>query len=72
MLSCTFFGHSDCPEAIKPNLREVLTDLITNQNVEMFYVGNQGQFDVIVRCTLRDLKTEYTSINYAVVNLLSP
>lgn len=72
MLSCTFFGHSDCPETIKPNLREALTDLITNQNVEMFYVGNQGQFDAIVRCTLRDLKTEYPSINYAVVLAYMP
>ena len=72
MLACTFFGHSDCPETIKPNLRAVLIDLIVNQNVEMFYVGNQGRFDAIVRNVLRDLKTDYPSINYAVVLAYMP
>ena len=33
----------------------------------MFYVGNQGQFDTIVRGVLRELKKEYPQINYAVV-----
>ena len=72
MLACTFFGHSDCPEAIKPNLRAVLIDLIVNQNIEMFYVGNQGQFDAIVRNVLRVLKMDYPSINYAVVLAYMP
>ena len=34
----TFFGHRDCPESIKPQLREVLIDLITNHDIDMFYV----------------------------------
>ncbi len=72
MLACTFFGHSDCPETIRPNLQAVLIDLIVNQNVEMFYVGNQGRFDAIVRNVLRDLKTDYPSINYAVVLAYMP
>ena len=33
----------------------------------MFYVGNQGRFDAIVRSVLRELKKEYPQINYAVV-----
>ena len=40
--SCTFFGHRDCLEMIKPKLKEVLIDLITNHGVDMFYVGHQG------------------------------
>lgn len=72
MLACTFFGHSDCPETIKPNLQAVLIDLIVNQNIEMFYVGNQGQFDAIVRNVLRVLKMDYPSINYAVVLAYMP
>ena len=67
MAVCTFFGHRDCPETIKPRLREVLTDLIINQGVDTFYVGNQGQFDGIVRCVLRELAKEYPEIHYAVV-----
>ena len=64
---CTFFGHRDCPETIKPQLREVLVDLITNQSVDMFYVGNQGRFDALVRSVLRELQKAYPQINYAVV-----
>lgn len=72
MSACTFFGHRDCPDAIKPRLRETLIDLITNHSIDMFYVGNQGQFDAIVRGTLCELKTEYPQINYAVVLAYMP
>ena len=67
MKACTFFGHRDCPETIKPRLREVLIDLITNNGVDTFYVGNQGRFDGIVRSVLRELAQEYPEIHYAVV-----
>lgn len=67
MAVCTFFGHRDCPETIEPRLREVLTDLIINQEVDTFYVGNQGRFDGIVRSVLRELEQAYPEIHYAVV-----
>ena len=67
MAVCTFFGHRDCPEMIKPYLREVLTDLIINQEVDTFYMGNQRRFDGIVRCILRELEQVYPEIHYAVV-----
>ena len=69
---CTFFGHRECPDLIKTQLREVLIDLITNHNVDTFYVGNQGRFDAIVRSVLRDLKIEYPRMNYAVVLAYMP
>ena len=69
---CTFFGHRDCPDTIKPKLRQVLIDLIENHNVDMFYVGNQGRFDAIVRSELRDLQQAYPQINYAVVLAYMP
>ena len=72
MAACTFFGHRDCPETLKSKLREMLIDLITNHNVDMFYVGNQGRFDAIVRGVLRELKKEYPQINYAVVLAYMP
>ena len=67
MATCTFFGHRDCPDTIKPKLKEVLIELIMEQNVNTFYVGNQGRFDSLVRSLLRELKEEYPHINYAVV-----
>ena len=72
MPACTFFGHRDCPDTIKPRLREVLIDLIENHNVDMFYVGNQGRFDAIVRSVLQDLQHEYSKITYAVVLAYMP
>ncbi len=72
MAVCTFFGHRDCPSDIEPKLRNVLMDLVTNQGVEMFYVGNQGQFDAIVRRALRNLKQQYPQMNYAVVLAYMP
>ena len=62
MQSCTFFGHRECPDSIKPKLKKVMIDLINNHDVDMFYVGNQGQFDAIVRGVLRELKKEYPQI----------
>ena len=70
--ACTFFGHRECPELVKPKLREVLVDLITNHHVRKFYVGNHGQFDAYVRSVLRELKTEYPQIDYAVVLAYMP
>ena len=67
MSACTFFGHRGCPSSIKPKLREVLVDLIENHTVDMFYVGQQGAFDAMVRSVLKELVSLYPHINYAVV-----
>ena len=63
MLSaCAFLGHRDCPSSIKPNLRDVLIDLIENNAVDMFCVGQQGAYDGIMRSVLEDMVL-YTSIS---------
>ena len=67
MSACTFFGHRDCPSSIEPKLREVLIDLIENHAVDVFYVGQQGAFDRIVRSVLKELLSIYPHIRYAVV-----
>ena len=72
MVGCTFFGHRECPDRVKLKLRETLVDLIVNHGVDMFYVGNQGLFDAIVRSTLRDLQKEHPEIGYAVVLAYMP
>ena len=67
MPSCTFFGHRDCPDSIRPKLRSVLIDLIENQQADTFYVGRQGSFDALVYATLRELAAEYPHIRYTAV-----
>lgn len=67
MVACTFFGHRDCPDSLKSRLQSVVIDLITNHDVDMFYVGNQGGFDSLVRGILREIAQEYPQAHYAVV-----
>lgn len=66
MNTCTFFGHKDCYEDITASLRDILEKLIITQNVNLFYVGNHGQFDAKVHHILKDLEQIYP-IQYAVV-----
>ena len=63
---CTFFGHKDTPKEIEPTLRSTLIDLIENKNVNVFYVGNNGNFDTMVRRQLEDLSQTFP-ITYSVV-----
>lgn len=72
MKICTFFGHRNCPSNIAPLLDEVITDLILTDAVTMFYVGNQGQFDSMVRNTLKRVAMRYSTVNYAVVLAYMP
>ena len=65
-MTVTFFGHKDTPKNIEPTLRTTLIDLIENKNVTVFYVGNNGNFDTMVRRQLEELSHTY-SITYNVV-----
>ena len=49
-----------------------MIDLIANNDVNMFYVGNQGQFDSLVQSVLQDLQKEYPQFRYAVVLAYMP
>ena len=66
MSVCTFFGHRDCPETIRPKLRAALVELIEERGVDSFYVGNHGTFDRMVRSLLRELSERYPHIRYSV------
>ena len=67
----TFFGHRDTPKEIEPTLRSALIDLIENKNATVFYVGNHGNFDAMVRRQLEDLLKTYP-IKYYVVLAYMP
>ena len=66
MATVTFFGHKDTPKEIEPTLRSTLIDLIENKNVNVFYVGNNGNFDTMVRHQLEELSQLYP-ITYSIV-----
>ena len=65
---CFFIGHSDTSEVIKPLLREVIEQHITEYGVTDFYVGHYGAFDRITAAVLCEMKTLYPKIkNYLIL-----
>ena len=70
-MTAIFFGHKDTPKSIEPVLRSTIIELIEKQNVTEFYVGNQGNFDIMVHRQLRELSLIYP-INYSVVLAYMP
>ncbi len=67
MKSCTFFGHRYVGDDINEILYNTITNLIENENVTNFYVGNQGEFDRVVSKILKKVKNKYTHISYEIV-----
>lgn len=67
MKACTFFGHRDTKEEVEKVLRTTIEDLIKNKSVDVFYVGNHGSFDNMVKKVLEDLKIYFPHINFYVV-----
>lgn len=65
-MTVTFFGHKDTPKEIEPTLQATLIDLIENYGATEFYVGNNGNFDTMVRRQLENLFQTYP-ITYSVV-----
>ena len=63
---CTFFGHRDTPPEIKTLLRQVISELIEQQGVKRFYVGNQGNFDAMARSVLAEFEQTH-GISYEIV-----
>ena len=68
---CTFFGHSDAPEAVKPALKAAIIELIEKENVTGFYVGNHGNFDRMTISILSEL-AQTRSIRFYVVLAYQP
>lgn len=67
MPACTFFGHRDCLTDIIPQLRRTILELIEQENVDLFYVGNQGFFDMYAETLLREISQQHPQIRYFVV-----
>ena len=67
MSSCTFFGHRILNKDIKDLLTRQIDNLIAEYGVNVFYVGNNGQFDHLVAAVLRKLKSRNPQISYSIV-----
>ena len=67
---CTFFGHRVVPDEIEPTLRSALVELIEKRGVTLFYVGNNGAFDAMVRRVVKELSACYPITYYVVLAYL--
>lgn len=54
MPCCVFFGHKDADSSISSRVKEAIIKLIREQDVDEFFVGNNGKFDYIVYSTLKE------------------
>ena len=68
---CTFFGHSDTPETVKPTLKTAIIELIEKEHVTGFFVGNHGNFDRMAISILSEL-AKTRSIRFYVVLAYPP
>ena len=66
-MNCTFFGHRDTPDEVAALIKQTLKLLVEEKGVTCFYVGEQGNFDRLVRCELQALRQEYPHIRCFVV-----
>ena len=67
-----FFGHRDVTHDIRAKLQFIIEQLITEEQINSFYVGHQGQFDSMVYSVLKELKRKFPQIRYIVVLAYMP
>ena len=66
-MTCTFFGHRVVSEEIKDKLKSIVLNLIECYGVDLFYLGNNGEFDRLALSVLKELKQDFPKINYVIV-----
>lgn len=69
---CCFFGHCYTPDSVRPVLKNEILRILSHTESVVFYVGNHGNFDRMVRSVMKELIQEGKSINYAVVLAYMP
>lgn len=62
--TCSFFGHRFVLDikSVKEQLKTLLEKMITQEGVDIFYLGEQGDFEIIAAEVLNELKTSYPFI----------
>ena len=60
--SCCFCGHRFVFQNINDKVREIITDLVENKGVTVFYTGHMGDFDELCESIVRNLKSCHRNI----------
>ena len=64
MKACTFFGHANAPCGLEMKIYNIARQLIEDQGVDLFYIGNHGNFDRMAYTAIKKLKSELPKIRY--------
>lgn len=62
--ACCFLGHRKIAEKekVREKLTEIIENLITEENVDVFHFGSRSEFDDLCRDVLADKKEKYPNI----------
>ncbi len=63
---CTFIGHRDTPFSVREYLKDAIINVI-NQGVDLFYVGNNGGFDLLVQEVILEIAQFYPNVKFDIV-----
>ncbi len=72
---CSFIGHSKIVDArdLEIRLRKVLVEIIEEKEIDVFYLGGYGDFDMLCAKVISKLKEEYMHIkSYLILAYYSP
>jgi uncharacterized phage-like protein YoqJ len=69
---CTFCGHHDADSSIYPALLVAIEKVVLENQVTLFYVGNQGSFDHMALKAIKELKERYPQISYSIILAYMP
>lgn len=69
---CTFFGHRDVGMVIFDKIKQEIENLIINNQVTEFLIGNNGGFDLICKRAILELKEKHDNINLILVLAYMP
>lgn len=59
---CTFCGHSNAPDGIRPLLAATIRRCIEEHGVDEFWVGNYGAFDRMAKTEVRRAKEQFPQV----------
>ncbi len=66
-MKCAFIGFEHTSDNIVEKLEETIVDLIKNYGVDIFYIGNHYDFDIMMKKLLCSIKHYYPNITYQVI-----
>ena len=64
---CAFFGHRDTPSDVEDSIEKLVRKLITQENVDTFWVGGYGKFDALAARVVHKLKNEFPQISLVLI-----